>query len=130
MNIEKDKFSIRFRQQGYLCQVRDQEFSKVLSSLQLEIQKYEENLKTLKEANANLEQARSEKQIADEAVQEIVRNNANVVPFSVPPTPSPRSSSASATQPSQTTFLASGFNPTLGQTTVSEVVFDTNSSLG
>ena len=85
LQLQLDKYVQRIRQQAYLCDVTDELVKKFQNLLETEKDNLEKYLTNKKEAGANLEQARIEKEAADLAVQQILISSTDALPFSIVP---------------------------------------------
>lgn len=82
---ELDRILASLRRQYYICNDRAEIVRKAKQNLDAMILKYNTESKYLLEATQNLEAARAEKALADEAVEEIIRSSTNANVFSIIP---------------------------------------------
>lgn len=85
MNKELEKSSLSLTQQKYICAVADERKAKQQTKLDQISASIEENSKALQESNRYLEMARAEKELADLAVEEIIRTSTNVTLYPIVP---------------------------------------------
>ena len=82
---ELNRILATLRRQYYICNDKADKVRKAKQNLAAMVLKYNTEAGYLLDANANLELARAEKELADEAVEEIIRTSTDANVFSIIP---------------------------------------------